>query len=82
MSDTSKGGFRMVSGKKKLSLNTYKFRLMFVNGQRGVVHGGTYRALLAKPPLLLFAQRMDFFTAHNVFGMKWYFRLLQLLCNL
>ena len=36
-------------------LNTYKFRLMLVDGQRGVVHGGAHGALLAELPLLLLA---------------------------
>lgn len=61
---------------------TYKFRLMLVNGQRGVVHGGAHGALLAELPLLLLAQRVDFFSVHNVFGKEWYFCWLQLLCNL
>lgn len=59
-----------------------KFRLMLVDGQRGVVHGGPHGALLAELPLLLLAQRVDFFTVHNVFGKEWHFSWLQLLSNL
>lgn len=55
---------------------------MLVDGQRGVVHGGTHGALLAELPLLLLAQRVDFFTVHNVFGKEWHFSWLQLLYNL
>ena len=55
---------------------------MLVNGQRGVVHRGAHGALLAKLPLLLLAQRMDFFTVHNVFRKDWHFSWLQFLCNL
>lgn len=66
----------------ELALNTYELRLMFVDGQWWVVHGGSHWALLAKFPLLLFAQGMDFFTAHNVFGMDWHFSWQQFLCNL
>lgn len=55
---------------------------MLVDGQRGVVHGGPHGALLAELPLLLLAQRVDFFTVHNVFGKEWHFSWLQLLSNL
>ena len=63
-------------------MKTYKFRLMLVDGQRGVVHGGANGALLAELPPLLLAQREDFFAVHNVFGKEWHFSRLQLLCNL
>lgn len=59
-----------------------KFRLMLVDGQRGVVQGGAHGALLAELSLLLLAQSVDFFTVHNVFGKEWHFSWLQLLCNL
>lgn len=58
-----------------------KFRLMLVDGQRGVVNGAN-GALLAELPPLLLAQREDFFAVHNVFGKEWHFSRLQLLCNL
>lgn len=64
------------------NVQTYKFRLMLVDGQRGVIHGGAHVALLAELVLLLFAHRVDFFTVHNVFGKQWHFGWLQLLCNL
>ena len=63
-------------------VQTYKFRLTLVDGQRGVIHGGAHVALLAENPLLLFAYRVDLFTVHNVFGKQWHFGWLQLLCNL
>lgn len=71
-----------VSLSKKLRPDTYELGLVFVDGQWRVVHGGSHRALLAKFPFLLFAQGVDFFTAHNVFGMEWHFSWLQFLCNL
>lgn len=63
-------------------LNTYKFWLMLVDGERGVVHGRADEALLALLPLLLLAQCMDFFTVHNVFRKEWHFGWLELLCDL
>lgn len=71
-----------VTSLSELALNTYELRLVFVDGQWWVVHGGSHWALLAKFPLLLFAHGMDFSTAHNVFGMEWHFSLRQFLCNL
>lgn len=65
-----------------ITLKTYKFRLVLVDGQRGVVHGGAHGALFAELPLLLLAQRVHFFIVHNVFGKEWHFSLLQLICNL
>lgn len=62
------------------------FRLMFVDGQRGVVHwrdhDGAHRALSAQLLLLLLAQCLNFFTAHNIFMMEWHFSWLQLFRNL
>lgn len=56
---------------------------MLVNGHRGVVQdGGAHEALLAELPLLLLAQRVNFFTVHNVFWKEWHFSWLQLLCKL
>ena len=68
--------------KRVLNNGTYKFRLMLVNGWRGVIDAGAHKALLAKFLLLFFVHCNDFFTVHNVFGMEWHFRWLQLPCNL
>lgn len=57
---------------KLCTWNTYKFRLMLVNGQRRVINGWANDALLALLPLLLLAHCKDFFAVHNLFGIEWW----------
>lgn len=70
------------TSRNELMFPTYKFRLMLVDWQRGVVCGGAKVALPALFSLLLLEHCLDFFTVHNVFWMEWHFSRRQLLCNL
>lgn len=81
-SHDTRGVLHSLNDPVKFSPAWSKLRLMLVDGQRGIVHGGAHGALLAKLPLLLLAQGMHLFTVHNVFGKERHFGLLHLLCNL